>query len=121
MNIDAMIEGHNRRVSESRAAINKMLEMGIDLDTAQKLRWNAARYCNMQERYCNIDPGSDRVAARWERQEALCEARIKELLRPYGIGVSFAGDPRGYVVSLHFNPPQTNSFSGRVADGWGIA
>lgn len=100
-------------------AIDAMIEAGVPYDIASIVRHNAARYATIQERWCNEEM-SDRTTAALEAKEGRIEQRIRKLLRPYGITVTFGGDPRGFTVKLHLPSGKYNSWGGRES-GFGIA
>jgi hypothetical protein len=104
--------------SDSQTAIQAMVDEGVPYEIAAIARRNAAMYKTIQERWCNEEM-SDRTTATLEAREQRMEARIRDLLAPYGITVSFQGDPRGYCVYLHLPSGRYNSWGGKEY-GFGI-
>lgn len=71
------------------------------------------------ERQCSEEM-SDAETARVEKREKLLESSITRIVTAYGGRVTFAGDPRGYVVKLHFEPKKGTPYDGRKpANTWG--
>lgn len=56
---------------------------------------------------------------REEKRDDRIEAKITELLTPYGIKPDFGGDPRGYTVKLHLPTKRYNTWGG-AESGWGV-
>lgn len=104
--------------TEAQERIQTMIDEGVPYDIASIVRHNAARYSTIQERWCSEEM-SDRTTADLEKRESRIETRIRDLLAPYGITVSFHGDPRGFCVYLHLPSGKHNSLGGRE-DGYGI-
>lgn len=74
------------------------------------------------ERQCSEEM-SARETARVEKREKALEAVVRRHCEAIGIGVRFDGDPRGYVVKLHFGPDpkrQPGNTWGGAETGWGI-
>jgi hypothetical protein len=108
------------RTSNARQdAIDKMIANGVPASVATIVRHNAARYATIQERWCNEEM-SDRATARLEATEQRIEARITDLLAPYGIIPHFSGDPRGFCVKLTLPDGAWNTWGGQEC-GFGIA
>ena len=80
---------------------------------ASRLTRLARSYQHLAETACN----RKLTAREWCRQGNIEEDIRRELLG-LSIGVTFTGDPRGYVVKLQFPGGASNTLGD---DGWGIA
>lgn len=106
-------------LTEREQAIDAMTEAGVPYDIASIVRHNAATYARIQERWA-CEEMSDKTTAALEAKEQRIEQRITSLLKPYGITVTFGGDPRGYTVKLSLPSGKYNSWGGKES-GFGIA
>jgi hypothetical protein len=83
----------------------------------------AAKELNrIAERQCSEEM-SEREAARVERREKRLEQIVNAHCAALGVRAEFSGDPRGYVVKLHFGPDpdrQPGNTWGGSETGWGI-
>jgi hypothetical protein len=74
------------------------------------------------ERQCSEEM-SEREAARVERRERKLETLVRVRCDKLRIHATFSGDPRGFVVKLHFGPDpkrQPGNTWGGPETGWGI-
>lgn len=119
-----MRQGSYRNAERTRALVG-LAKMGLPDQLAGLLLRDAATLARLAEAQCNGDWPADNGEIKREHVEAstcancgglwrnlrfrnprVCddcraEARIRERMKPFapqGIGVDFAGDPRGYVV-----------------------
>lgn len=82
------------------------------LRCARTLQRHALRRCN--------DPLTDAEEKRLDRLDHQAETEVQHIMALYGARASFDGDPRGYVVKLHFPPKPGMPYDGRVpANTWG--
>lgn len=82
------------------------------IDFAEGLVRLARSYQRLQETACNRE-----LTRREKTREANLERRIAEECKAIGLGVTFSGDPRGFVVKLQFPDGASNTWG---QDGWGI-
>lgn len=73
----------------------------------------AGRYQRLAEHACNRE-----LTQGEQRRQGVLEAHIRSTLQPYGCGVTFSRDPRGFVVKVQFPDGTSNTWGN---DGWGIA
>jgi len=86
---------------------------------AGKLLRAARGLSRIAERQCSEEM-SDESRALVEAREKGLEKSITALAAVYGAKVTFDGDPRGYVVKLHFEPKKGVPYDGRKpANTWG--
>lgn len=82
------------------------------LDSFRRLLRAARTYQRLAETACNREL-TPRESASVER----LEKRLTQHARELGCGVTFSGDPRGYVVKLQLPSGASNTLGN---DGWGI-
>lgn len=83
-------------------------------DVAELVRL-ARAHARLAELACNQE-----LTPRQEARDARTEARIREVLAPYGVRVKFQGDPRGYTVRLTFPTVDGREPSNNWGGDWGI-
>jgi len=99
-------------------------------DAARALMRHAKTHGRLACEACNGYPGGrhdyrfdDKFLEQWEAKRAAHEARIEarmvEILAPFGIVPRFGGDPRGYTVKIHFPSGAYNTWGGRE-EGYGV-
>lgn len=80
--------------------------------TASSLTLLAASYRRLAESACNRE-----LTPRETARVSSLEKRLADTAAALGCGVTFAGDPRGYVVKLQLPSGASNTLGN---DGWGI-
>jgi hypothetical protein len=67
-----------------------------------------------------INDYTEEDETRRERADGKAKAKAETILARYGASVQLGGDPRGYVMRLHFG---SDNLPGRAVphDGWGVA
>lgn len=73
---------------------------------------NAVSYQRLSELSCNQE-----LTTRQKSRARSLEAAIRAGAASLGLGVTFTGDPRGFVVKLQFPDGASNTCGN---DGWGI-
>lgn len=66
-----------------------------------------------------INKLQDAWDARIAKREAQVEARMRAILKPFGIVPTFGGDPRGFTVKLKLPSGASNTWGGSE-DGFGV-
>lgn len=83
----------------------------------------AKELSRIAERQCSEEM-SERETARVKKRERALEAIVLRHCEAIGVtSITFDGDPRGYVVKLHFGPDpkrQPGNTMGGPETGWGI-
>lgn len=92
------------------------IPLSMEADISLLMR-RVRTYANRQEQACSYEWA---CGDKWDAKDARLEESIKQLALtiPFCVGVTFQGDPRGYVVKLQFDPAIHNGWG---KDGWGIA
>ena len=87
------------------------------LDDVCLLHKRIKRYATRQEQACTYEWA---WGDKWDKQDARLEKSIFDLAvsLPGITGVTFQGDPRGYVVKLQLVNGASNTWG---KDGWGVA
>lgn len=108
---DLIVRHRAVMVSESRA--NEIAELLVT---------KAKALGRIAERWCSEEM-SDETTARVTKREERLEAEVTALCDEINVRPSFDGDPRGFVVKLHFGPDpkrQPGNTMGGCETGWGI-
>lgn len=82
------------------------------LDSFRRLLSAARSYQRLAETACSRE-----LTPREEIRVKHLESRMTQHARELGCGVTFSGDPRGYVVKLQLPSGASNTLGN---DGWGI-
>lgn len=107
----AMNAPHPNATAAARDAM-ALLRIGSSLHTL------AVRECNGEGHWENGGwHWDDNDTARADRKRTNLAAKARKIADDYGCKVAVGGDPRGYVLRMHFPSHIRNGF----ADGWGIA
>lgn len=88
---------------------------GVPLDAARKVLRYAATLQRLAVTRCNRE-----TTPRENASELRTTERLLLELTPRGIKVDVNGDPRGYVVKVHFADGSYNTWGGKES-GFGIA
>ena len=85
-------------------------------EQVEKLWTLASKYQKIQENGCNRSLTIDEI-----KDEGMIENSINKILAEHFTGVTadFSGDPRGYVVKIHFPGNEYNTWGG-AESGYGI-
>ena len=73
---------------------------------------NARSYQRLSELSCNQE-----LTKRENARALSLEKTMREQAASLGLGITFSGDPRGFVVKLQFPDGASNTWG---QDGWGI-
>lgn len=113
--------GHRPGDAVTRAEARALAELACKLDArcapgpvyfAELLIRLARSYQRIQETACNRE-----LTPREKAREKSLERRLTEEAKARGLGITFSGDPRGFVVKLQFPDGASNTWG---QDGWGI-
>lgn len=101
-------------VDEKREFVQQMVKEGVSVEDADKILADA----NHVQRWAYVECCRELRADERELDEK-AQARIRSVVRKYGIEARFSGDPRGCCVKLVLKSGAYNTWGGREA-GYGV-
>lgn len=118
----------NKRASQTAELADLIVRQRPDCDSevarsiALSLVRAAKALSHIAELQCSVEM-SERTAALVELREKHLQSQVHHNCAAIGVTATFSGDPRGYVVKLHFGPDakrQPGNTWGGTEVGWGI-